>query len=290
MRRLPSVFIIQGPLRVMRWLPLSWLHFLGAGLGWIMVRRSSKKNAIIKRNLSIAFPNKTTTELAALHSQTTRSVGCFLFETGLVWHGSQEQIRRCILSIKGWDSLEHAKASRHGILLVGAHLGNWEILNLYLMMELKVSGLYRAPSDPSLDYAVRKARERFGGHLIPSGSQGMRHLLRTLKEGGVAGIIADQQPKFGEGVMAPFYGESAMTMTLIHRLVERTQARVFMASCYRVPYKGFKIQIDPMPEELGDLEQERAACVLNTSIEHAIDRHPEQYLWRYRRFPDHLYE
>src|SRR5690606_41747436 len=38
---------------------------------------------------------------------------------------------------------------------------------------------------------------------------GIRQLFKTLKEGGVVGILPDQQPKAGDGVFAPFFGRQA---------------------------------------------------------------------------------
>lgn len=289
MKRLVAFLILQGPLRALQFLPLRALHALGTAFGTLMAGIPSRKNAIIRTNLSSVFPELDTTDLEVLRKQSVQSIGCFALESGLVWHGSRQRIERSIVSVVGWDHIEKAQQRGQGLLLVGAHLGNWELLNLYFMMRLKIVGLYKAPSDPEIDKWIRKTRERFGGQLIPSGSQGMRGLLKTLKSGGAAGLIADQQPKLGEGVVAPFFGQPALTMTLVQRLIERTGAEILMASCYRLPYKGFEIQIIPINGLIRNADAKLAATALNQSIEQAIRVHPEQYLWRYRRFSDDIY-
>ncbi len=285
MKRALAFVIIQIVLRPLQWLPLSALHELGAILGKVMLKYPSKKHAIVKKNLALAFPEITATEQDKMHERSVKHMACFALETGKVWHASDHQLSELVVRIKGWEHIENALASDKGLLLVGAHLGNWEILNLYCMQRLDMAGLYRAPRDPVINQWVRKARERFGGELIPSGSQSMRQLLKNLKSGGVAGIIADQQPRLGDGVMAPFFGEPALTMTLIGRLARRTNCHVLMASCYRCLKTGFEIDITPMDDSIRSEDPIESAKALNSAIESAVRQHPDQYLWRYQRFP-----
>ncbi len=289
MKRALAFVVIQIVLRPLQWLPMSALHGLGNALGGVMLRFPSRKHAIVKENLALAFPDMTARERDNMHERSVRQMACFALETGKVWHASQQQLSKAVIQEKGWDRIETAVASGKGLLLIGAHLGNWEILNLYCMQRLDMAGLYRAPRDPVINQWVKKARERFGGELIPSGSQSMRHLLRNLKSGGVAGIIADQQPRLGDGVMAPFFGEPALTMTLIGRLARKTNCHVLMASCYRCPKSGFEIEILPVDESIRSENPVESAQALNSAIEAAVRQHPDQYLWRYRRFPSSHY-
>lgn len=285
MKRVLAFVIIQFVLRPLQWLPIPAIHAFAGALGALMLRYSSRKHAIVKQNLALAFPQMTGEDRQQLHKRSVEQMACFALETGKVWHASEGELTRLVVGKKGWEHIESALASGKGLLLVGAHLGNWEILNLYCMHRLDMAGLYRAPRDPLINQWIRKARERFGGELIPSGSQSMRHLLKNLKNGGTAGIIADQQPRLGDGVMAPFFGEPALTMTLVGRLAKRTNCHVLMASCYRCVKKGFEIEITPIDDSIRSEDPIESAKALNSAIESAVRQHPDQYLWRYQRFP-----
>ncbi len=289
MKNILAWVIIQGLLRPLQWLPLALIHKAGYGLGSMIAKLPSRKHHIIERNLSVVYPYVEVKEIQALKKHAIQSTACFALEAGLVWHGSRARIDRAIIKVNGAELVERAQQASKGVLLVAAHLGNWEILNLYLMKHFGLCGLYRAPKSPTIDAWVRKTRQRFGGELVPSGSLAMRRLIKTLKNGQVAGIIADQQPKLGEGVMAPFLGQPAMTMTLVARLAQRTNCQVLMASCYRATGKGFVIDIKPIDDSIKETDPLVAATVLNQAIGEAIGQHPEQYLWRYRRFEDQVY-
>lgn len=289
MKRALAFVVIQLVLRPLQWLPIAAIHRLGNAMGWLMLRYPSTKHAIIKTNLALAFPNLSIEERDNIHHRSVKQMACFALESGKVWHANKSQLSKLVIRVKGWDQIEQAIGSGRGLLLIGAHLGNWEILNLYCMQRLNMAGLYRAPRDPLINQWIRKTRERFGGELIPSGSQSMRHLLRNLQSGGVAGIIADQQPRLGEGVMAPFFGQPASTMTLIGRLAQRTHCHVLMASCYRCQKKGFEIEITPVEDSIRSADPLESATALNAAIEAAVRQQPDQYLWRYQRFPAQHY-
>ncbi len=290
MKRVLAFVLIQTVLRILNRMPVAWLHALGPMSAKLIQRRGSNKDRIIHRNLEIAFRDWDDQSKASLKQQSSIHTACFALETGLIWHGNGVRVDQAISQVLGWDHVESAMASGKGLLLVGAHLGNWELLNLYCMRQLSMAGLYKAPSDSVFNQWIRSARERFGGQLIASGSQSMRQLLRTLRSGGAAGIIADQQPKLGDGVMAPFFGHPALTMTLIGRLANKTGCHVLMASCYRVMGKGFRIEIRPVDASITDSDPVIAATALNASIEQAIRVAPEQYLWRYPRFSSDQYQ
>lgn len=284
MKRALAFAIIQVVLRAIQLLPIAMIHRMGHGLGWAIFKWPSHKHAIIQDNLETAFPDLNAIEHEALKRDNAYHMACFALEAGLVWHANLKKLNQIITEVHGWEHIDTAQAKGQSVLLVGAHLGNWEILNLYCMDRLKMAALYKAPKDAHLDQWVRVARERFGGKLIPSGSQAMRVLLKTLKSGGIAGIIADQQPRQGEGVMAPFFKTPALTMTLVGRLAQRTHCVVLMAQCYRMPGQGFSIEISPMDAAITDPDPMVAATALNHALETAIRKHPEQYLWRYPRF------
>lgn len=284
MKRVLAFALIHTVLRALNRTPLPWLHALGPRLAGLLLRSGSIKNRIVQKNINLAFPTMGDSSRTVLRHQASVHTACFALESGLIWHGSEQQIDQSVIEVVGWELVDQAIASGRGLLLVGAHLGNWELLNLYCMRNLRLAALYKAPNDPLINGWIRSARERFGGQLMASGSQAMRQLIRALKSGGAAGIIADQQPKLGEGVMAPFFGHPALTMTLVGRLANKTGCEVLMASCYRVLGQGFRIEIHPLDERIRDTDPVISATALNAAIEKAIQVAPEQYLWRYPRF------
>lgn len=101
----------------------------------------------------------------------------------------------------------------------------------------------------------------------------------------MTGILPDQNPGNG-GVFAPFFGIEANTMTLVHKLAEKTGAGIVIAYADRLPRgQGFITRIHPVDEQ-GILNREpvAAATALNQAVEMCVREQPTQYQWTYKRF------
>ena len=155
------------------------------------------------------------------------------FEAALTWYWPERRWRPLV---EGSEQLEPLRAAlrsgEKGVLLLVPHLGNWEVMALQLG-EFDFVSLYDPPRIASLEAPIRKARERTGAVMAPITAQGIRSVYQKLKTGGLVTILPDQVPDANAGVYAPFYGHPALTMTLAHRLLSRTGARVFMSAMLR---------------------------------------------------------
>jgi KDO2-lipid IV(A) lauroyltransferase len=86
------------------------------------------------------------------------------------------------------------------------------------------------------------------------------------------------------GVMAPFFGRDAYTMTLSVRLVQQTGAPVLLAWGERLGWgRGYRVHVQPMPAPL-PLDLAQAAAAVNQAMQGLIRQCPGQYLWGYARY------
>ena len=146
---------------------------------------------------------------------------------------------------------------------------------MYYASNYPISVLYRPPRKAWLAPLIDAGRARKNIRLAPTNMQGVRGLLKALKQGEAIGILPDQVPSAGEGEWENFFGKPAYTMTLVNKLAQSTGATVLMAFGERLPNgAGYIIHIEP----------EDVADGLNAAIERTIGRRPEQYLWGYNRY------
>jgi KDO2-lipid IV(A) lauroyltransferase len=132
---------------------------------------------------------------------------------------------------------------------------------------------------------------RVRGHLpveqVRASGAGVRALYRRLESGGTVGILPDQRPKQGDGVMAPFFGVPALTMVLLSRLARSTGAAVLFAFAERLPRgAGYRIHVLEAPPRIDDADLDVACAALNRGVEQCVELAFEQYQWTYKRFPD----
>jgi len=113
----------------------------------------------------------------------------------------------------------------------------------------------------------------------------VRKLYKRLVDGGVVGILPDQQPKLGDGEFAPFFGTPALTMVLLSRLAQRTGALVLFAFAERLPRgAGFRLHVLPAPPGIADPDLPTAVAALNRGVEACVRLAPAQYQWHYKRY------
>ena len=272
-------------IRLLSLFPLSALLAVARPLGALANRLAGRKNRIIDQHLALACPDLTSTQRQQLRRRHWRQMACLALETGAVWHWPAQKILDHVPSVTGWEHVEQAQAAGHGFLMVGAHMGNWEILSLYASLRQPMAYLYKAPRDPAVDRRITASRQRFGGELIASGSPAMRELLRRLRQGQGVGLLADQQPKQGEGRFVPLFGLPALTMTLVYRLARRTGCAVLLTSSHRLPAgRGWAVDVEPASAPFQGADEAAALASYHDWLERRIRAYPDQYLWSYKRF------
>jgi len=272
-------------IRLLSWLPLPLLHRAAALPAGVLCRLPWRKHRVIRTNLAIAFPELDAGARRRLHREHLAEMVKLALESGAVWHWTASRLQKHLRETHGWEHVIAAQQAGRGVLLVGAHFGNWELSALAVSLRGPFSGLYKAPKEARVDRAVTRSRERFGARLIAAGSPAMRAMLRELKAGGTVGLLMDQLPRQGEGVYAPFFGRPALTMNLVHRLARRTGCAVILANGERLPAgRGWRIHFEPMDSAARGDDPIAAATAMNRQLERLIRRQPAQYLWLYKRF------
>jgi len=247
-----------------------------------------RKLEIVRSNLALAFPGFTPEQTGRICRANTREMIRTLMECGPVWHRSQAWVQDHIVEVRGRRHVETPLQAGRGVLVLGGHLGNWEVSILYGSLTLPIAYLYKPPRSARVDRLLTGYRSRFDGEMIATGGASMRRAVRRLRQGQAVGMLFDQLPRGGDSVQAPFFGQTAATMTLPHRLIQATGCAVVMGHCLRAA-GGWKIRFDPVPD--GDHPDPQVAAVaMNRVLEGVVRDAPEQYLWQYRRFevlPEH---
>lgn len=201
----------------------------------------------------------------------------------MLW-SRDERWKGLLVAIDGVELIDRARRDGRGVLLLAPHFGNWEILSLFLGAHCGLTALYDPPRVRGLDPIVRVGRARTGSVLLPATTGGVRKLYAALKSGGVVGLLPDQVPGAAAGEYAPFFGQSALTMTLAYRLVAKLQPNVMMAHARRLPHAaGFSLGFESLPQLETCASQSEFAALMNGAIERLVLTDRAQYQWEYKR-------
>jgi KDO2-lipid IV(A) lauroyltransferase len=274
-------------LRLASLLSMGATYRLGGWLAPRALRFQGRARDSLLLNLELCFPDLSPAARAELARASLAEAFRTMLELGPLWCWKRERVLSLVKEVVGLERLDAALAKGRGVVLLGPHLGAWEMVGLYVSARAPVTSLYRAPRVLQLEGLYRRARGRFGAKLAPADAGGVRELYRALQRGELVGVLPDQDPGHGGGVFAPFFGVPANTSTLSARLVARTGAAPLFAWAERLERgAGFRLHIvEPTCAALRTCEDvEHAVLALNQELERLILCRPEQYLWSYRRF------
>jgi KDO2-lipid IV(A) lauroyltransferase len=264
--------------KLLSYCPLWLLHGLGWCLGWLTFLLSASYRRQFVANVGQARLRWRQWRGAVGES------GKLVAELPRLWLGAPVSVT--------WHGTEHitqAMVRGKGLIFLTPHLGSFEITaqdyaKRFGQSLQPITVLFRPSRQAWLSALVSDARDRPGMHGAPTTLAGVKQMIKALRRGESVGLLPDQVPPIGMGVMAPFFGRDAYTMTLSVRLAQQTGATVLMVWGERLSWgRGFCVHVQPMPGDLpGDVGA--AAASINRAMESLVLQCPGQYLWGYARY------
>lgn len=215
------VAVLPGPL-VFR-----FGEMLGA-LAWHFL---PQRRRIVLRNLRIAFAGeKELPEIILMAKETFRRSGANLVSVAHTARLAPDELGK-VIHIENLDLLENALATGKGVVLLLAHMGNWELLSRLVHLfppGSKAGAFYRPLNNPLLDARVLARRQADGTRMF-SKRDPFHQVTGFLREGGIVGILADQRVGM-KGEVVPFFGRLTRSSPLPSLLARRAKAEVLALS------------------------------------------------------------
>lgn len=272
--------IMQGLAR----LPLRVNHWLGGALGWLAWALPTQGVRLARINLELCFPDAPAAWRERIARRSLMEMGKAATEASWLWRAGPDQLL-ALATLPEVASPGGPRTPGQALFLATPHLGAWEFFGLHAASFGRLTSLYSPFPVPEIDQWVRISRSATGAVLAPANREGLRLLKQARDRGEAIGILPDQSPSRATGVHAPFFGRSALTMTLLPRLLRDREDIVVFAFAERLPkgqgYRYHALQAGP---EIRDADPVRAATAMNQLVEELIRRCPEQYNWAYKRF------
>jgi KDO2-lipid IV(A) lauroyltransferase len=298
---------LRSVIRLADWIGVEATLAVGAAVGraWFALRLPRVGRVL--EQLALAFPERGASERRAWAREVFEHLGRGLAELVLL-SGRHRAVLLDRMRIEGLEHLERAQneAGGRGAILIGPHLGNWELGAARLAEQgIRVSAVYRGLGQPALDRAIRRVRagaEASGGseasspgvgapiEQIPMGRRAGVRFVRALADGRHVLALLDQRARGEEGMEIRFFGRPAATRFGPLKLAERTGAPVLLAFARREPDgRGHRLTIHPPlqlePGSSDDPEVLRRNLQrITAAFEQEIRATPGQWIWTHRRW------
>ncbi len=238
-----------------------------------------------RTNLATCYPALSDAALGQLTKESLSHMVLLFFELAQLRYWPLERLLEDV-TVEGGELLDDAFHADEGVLLLVPHYGNWELMCAYLGHFYTVAALYDRPKRAAVEQLILAARQRYDGEMFPIDTGGMRSVYRTLRRGGLVALLPDQVPDRNAGVYAPFFGKPALTMTLPHRLLTKTDATPLLGIVERDLSRSnysYRLRFERL-DRAAFADEDQAATAVNAAIERAIADAPAQYQWEYKRF------
>jgi KDO2-lipid IV(A) lauroyltransferase len=265
-------------------LPLDVLRALGSAVGLMMWLLNGRAAKVTRENIALCFPELSPAQQTTLTRQSLQETAKTAMEAGTIWRNSWAWLQGKIVALEGDEILRAKLAEGKGVLVLAPHHGNWEVVAPYLASVANLTAMYQPLDNPKMDELVLAGRSKLNITMAPTNRKGVMMLFKALQNGTIVGILPDQVPgRDAGGEIAPFFGQPALTMTLVHGLIQRTGCAV--CSCYAERVAGgFKLVVMAADEQIYSEEQFASVTGLNASVAACVRRAPAQYQWEYKRF------
>lgn len=261
-------------------LPMDVVSALGARLGRFAIPRFHKiAESRARDTLRQLRPDLSEVEREALLEENQRSQGRIMTEFSVVNRIASHPDR---IRHHGLDIID--KAVRAGpTIIVGLHLGNWEIGPI-ILRQINVSPhvFYVPPTERAKAWVAERVRTKTGLRFLPPGFQGVRPAVKILREGGVVSAFCDEG--FGGAIRGPFFGRPPHmegNTALIVRLARMTGATI--CPWYNIRTDGFRFEARALPpitlppEMRAGERMVEDMHLLNAAIEPVVRAHLDQW-------------
>lgn len=259
---------------------------IGAVLGWLTLKLAKPRVRIVRKNLELCFPEQPVAVREQWLREHFRALCQSIVDRGVLWYGTRQAVLDMVTE-SGGEYINKLVAERRRVILLSPHFLGMDAAGTRLTMHVPAAAcMYTAPGDPTLDAIMRGGRTRFGEVHLISRKEGVRDLIRHLRNYLPIYYLPDMDFGRTGSTFAPFFGIPAATLLATAQLARKWDAAVVpILPTMNLQTGTYHVDVlPPLPNFPGDDTLEEATARLNRELESWVRRCPAQYYWVHRRF------
>lgn len=277
---------------------IPYKHIAGAGkmLGMIWYCLDVRRRRIVRRNLKFVYPEWKQDRIKQISKRAFQNIVINIVVNFQMTCFSKDDILRNA-RIRGEDNLYNALNEQRGVIVISAHLGNWEVIPLFIPYYFNTplaAVAKKLPFKPINRWIIRN-RTLFGSTVIDKDGA-LPEMMRTLRKGEILAILIDQGTKSSLGVKVKFFNKFVTATPAAAILALRCKSPVIPVFCIKDKNNTLTLNIEPplALKRTDDLREDfrTNTQIMTDAIEKAVREYPEQWFWvhrRWRKYYPHLY-
>ncbi len=269
---------------VVRAMPLGFIAFVGRMGGSLMFMLPPFRR-LVCANLRVAFPEKPEEEIRGIGLESLRNMSRTVLE--LFWFsGRQEYLHRITSDNHLCVDLTRKSMGNGGLIWISPHIGNWELaaFNVSHGTKIPFAVVARAQENPFINKLIVESRSS-GGDRVIFEKGAVKGMIKAIKDGCFLATLIDQNTKARDGgVFVDFFGLPVPTSRSIAFFARRMNVNLAVGGCLR-DGRGYRMFCVELPRRIAEyVSDEELVQDIMKITEGVVRRHPEQYLWLYKRW------
>ena len=268
-------------MRALAPLPLGVVRALGNALGRLLFVAARPRRRIALTNLRLVFPHLTEAERVALARRNFVYFAQAFLDRSWLWHGDPAGVRQRLRITGAVDDLTREGA----VVMFAPHFYGMDAGGSAVMQQIDrpACTIYSTQPNAALDEWMQRGRQRFGDATLLSRTEGVKPIVRALREGKMLYLLPDMDLGPHESVFVPFYGVPTATVPSLSRFARLGHARV-VPVITRLTDFGYEVKVHPAWPDYPTADATADAALMNRHLQDYIDEMPEQYYWVHKRF------
>jgi len=261
---------------------------LGARLGRIIFYLLPRERKKSLTGLQLAFPEKTENERYQIARKSFENLGKCFFEF-IYYSQRPRQSLDDIVEVEGLEHFDEALAQGKGVISITAHVGNWELMGMYLIRKgYPITVLAREVNNEGINRLMMEIHQKNGMTTILRKKDWgtLKRIIQVLYDNHMLGMLIDQDARV-PAVFVDFFGKPARTPSGPVSMALSTGAKIVTGFIVRKADDRHRIIIKPVPVKKVGTRNENVlhnTWVLTDMVEQLIRQYPDQWVWMHRRW------
>ncbi len=257
-------------------------------LGRLLWRHYHRGRARALENLHASYPGKDEQWYETTGQKSCESIAMLAVDVIFTPHLVRKDNWRQYSRFKNVERAKWLSKEGKGLIFVGAHYGNFEILGYMMgLFGFNTYSIARPLDNPFISRYLYGVRERTGQKIIDK--KGAAELFdKVASSGATVCFIADQDAG-DKGIFVDFFGRKASTYKSIGLLAITNNIPIGVGYARRIDNRFFfeiGVQRIIFPQEWADKEDPLlwVTAEYTKAIEQFVREDPTQYWWLHRRW------
>ena len=262
------------------------IYLISDLLYYILYYIFSYRKKVVRKNLELAFPEKSKMERRRIERENFRNLTDIFLET-FKSNNIKEKDLRERFKFKNPELLEKIYNNNQEVIVMCSHYCSWEwVFVIEKITKFKINAIYKQLSNKYFDKWTKDRRSRYGANMI-STKETYREVSRLskLKSLNFYGFASDQSPKKSKAV---YWGNFLNNWVPIHTgaeiIAKKYNIAIVFMDVQKVKRGYYEASFSLITEKPNSFKKFELTDKYIEFVEKQVRNKPEYYTWTHKRF------